>query len=724
MSTLQTRKTYAGVKRNAAVLLFILGIPAMLFAESVGVFFNQSEPQDSFAAGDVKAALEAEGYTVEMKNLSSLASSYPNKKVVISLASNNTVTAVFTEQNGSIPTGLGEQAYGLRTTTNPQLSYWAFGGDVSGNMYGGLQIAENIKFYGLAGTYNLEEAPTILKRGLKLNLPLDQISHTYQDETTAAQKAIPNVWDMSFWTTFFDESARNRYNVISIWNDHPFTSMVKLDDYPNVVIQDVTGFDGYSKTMSIEEKIDFWKEVMAYAKSRGFEFLLVTWNLFTHGATGKYGITEDPTNQNTIKYMRLSVEKLLETYPDLDGIGITQGEHMSDNDTQNSEFLAKTYGQGMANYAQKHPNRKLRFIHRWHSADFTAMKENFGSLFKQDNITFDMSYKWSIAHMYGTPVPNFMNDTHFSDLAANELMSWLTLRNDDFYFHDWGDPAYARTYLNGILSIGADWFRGFNMGSDGFQPTRTFYSKNSVTQGLLEVQRQWYMNMIWGRLSYNPQTPDQVFENILAHKFPEISAKKFFAAWSEASRGLPKVTELVQKTMRRDSDWWPEACQTKKHWITVSDFANAKPGPGSTVCSIAKTAKNSCGGAKNAYEIADEIEADALSALATVSSMNGAANTMLGVTIKNIKSMSYLTLYYACKIRGATDLNAGEMEGAKTAMGKAYCHWMKYSEIMDSMYTGMEFQKTLDLPNWHSLDKVVLKEYTDLGGEGIPSCEE
>jgi hypothetical protein len=49
---------------------------------------------------------------------------------------------------------------------------------------------------------------------------------------------------------------------------------------------------------------------------------------------------------------------------------------------------------------------------------------------------------------------------------------------------------------------------------------------------------------------------------------------------------------------------------------------------------------------------------------------------------------------------------------------------MKYSNLMDSMFTGMKMQRTKNLPDWHAHDKSVLKEYTDLGGVGFPSCEE
>jgi len=488
------------VVRLCAIGIVALALSAKVWAETVGVFFDPEVEQIKFAAGDLKAALESKHFKVEMRPLASLNAAYANKKVVVGLASNTAVTAVFAAQGGSKVAGLGEQAYGLRTTETPRKSYWALGGDANGAMYGGLQIAENIQFNGFSGNYNHEESPAIVRRGIKLNLPFDKGSLTYgRAKASGINNAIHHVWDMTFWTTWLDEMARHRYNVISIWNNHPFTSMIKLPEYPEVAIQDVTDFDGRKKVMSIDEKIEFWRRVMVYAKSRGFEFYLVNWNIWTDGATGRHGITDDKqtaaTSPETIAYMRQCMTTLLETYPDLAGFGITQGEHMSENDDDNSAFLGKTFGLGMADYARRHPERKLTFIHRWHLADFSTLKRNFGDLMVLPNVKFEMSFKYSLAHMYSAALPQRMDDKQIKPLRENKLRSWLTVRNDDFYYHNWGDPDFARAYINGMIAKG-DWFVGFYMGSDGYCPTRTFFSKNSVTQGLLEVQRQWYMFML------------------------------------------------------------------------------------------------------------------------------------------------------------------------------------------------------------------------------------
>src|SRR4051794_27037329 len=128
--------------------------------------------------------------------------------------------------------------------------------------------------------------------------------------------------------------------------------MVKVPEYPDVALKDVMRTtvrmdDSYSHTgsdmvrpanlqhlevvrkISIDGKIQFWRDVMQYAHDRGIEVYLFTWNIFTWGAESKYGISPSQTNTKTIDYLRRSVRETVLTYPLLAGIGITAGEQMS-----------------------------------------------------------------------------------------------------------------------------------------------------------------------------------------------------------------------------------------------------------------------------------------------------------------------------------------------------------------------------------------------------------
>jgi len=100
--------------------------------------------------------------------------------------------------------------------------------------------------------------------------------------------------------------------------------------------------------------------------------------------------------------------------------------------------------------------------------------------------------------------------------------------------------------------------------------------------GQLEVERRWYMEMLWGRISYNPATSDEVFKNLLAKRYPTVSAGDLFNAWTLASRSLPKVTELVMNEWKLDFHWYPEGCWSDPGrctgFRTIDDGAGAKGG--------------------------------------------------------------------------------------------------------------------------------------------------
>ena len=201
------------------------------------------------------------------------------------------------------------------------------GSDAAGAMYGGLEVAEELRIGGMDAVTADEQKPAMGMRGIKFNIPLDVRTPSYSDLGDAGQHNIPYMWDFEFWRDFIDEAAGHRYNYISLWNLHPFPSLVKVPDYPDVALDDVKRAVGlekkyYSGTgtnhdapeildktetliqMTIDEKITFWRKVMAYGKERNIDFYIVTWNIFYYGTEGKYGIDDSIDNPVTADYFR------------------------------------------------------------------------------------------------------------------------------------------------------------------------------------------------------------------------------------------------------------------------------------------------------------------------------------------------------------------------------------------------------------------------------------
>jgi hypothetical protein len=105
-----------------------------------------------------------------------------------------------------------------------------------------------------------------------------------------------------------------------------------------------------------------------------------------------------------------------------------------------------------------------------------------------------------------------------------------------------------------------------------------------------------------------------------------------------------------------------------------------------------------------------------------IGKITSGGNADLEVAINNVKQMGYLSAYYAHKIRGATYKKAGDKTKAREEMGKAYCWWMAYSRSMEATYLPDSFRNLAIAPDWKYADAAVLKEYTELGGVGVPDC--
>lgn len=327
---------------------------------NVEVYYDTQEKAVVFAAEDLAMILDKTGATATLKPLASLSQS-PGGAYFVIAQHNAELEEKLAAANGQAVGTLGEQAYALRVTKHENSTgYWALGGDRIGAMYGGIHIGE-IVAGGLVETLRDEDhSPYIARRGLKFNIPLDYRNRSHDDRGTGPQLNIAHMWDMDFWAEYLDVLARQRYNVLSLWNQHPFPHMVKLEDYPKAALDDVykAGKPGkdYDNTMvkvkdiSIDDKIKHWTKVMEMAWDRGIEIYIITWNIHLsrdRDINSLYGLSDNFRDAETKDYTRKSVKQLFLTYPLLTGIGVTAGENnmwdMSDDDKE--DWLWDTYGQ-------------------------------------------------------------------------------------------------------------------------------------------------------------------------------------------------------------------------------------------------------------------------------------------------------------------------------------------------------------------------------------------
>lgn len=686
-----------------------------LHAQDAGLFCGHDIPQVGFAASEIRAALQAKGTSCAVLDLSGFPQAAQNLRIV--LISSSAEAQPFNLSNSGPLTK--PESYSIsRQTDGTRISYIVVGADPVGAMYGGFDIAEAIRLGTLGELQVGDHEPFIARRGIKFNIPLDARTPSYSDAGDAAQQNIPEMWNIDFWHEFLDEMARDRFDVLSLWNLHPFPSLVKVPEYPDVALDDVmrttdpfdtsfslTGKDMVRssmlahleivKKMSIDEKIKFWRDVMQYAHNRGIDVYLFTWNIFVFGADGKDGITSAQDNLTTIDYFRKSVAETLITYPLLKGIGITAGENMQklSGDFTNEKWLWKTYGEGILDVKNIQPNRVIPLIHRLNQANINEVKADWTSY----SDPFDFSTKYSAAHMYSSTNPPFSKPI-LNALSAGQR-TWLEVRNDDIYSFRWGDPAFAREYISNMP--GPDKLAGFLMGPDGYIWGRECISTEPDSPRQLFIKKEGYSFMLWGRLSYDPTLSDSLFEKTLAAQFPEVDASKLFAAYCAASRVIPQINRFFWAGGGNDLGWFPEACVRhpagSKGFYTAADFMKAKTMPDAGILDIStycdKTIQQETVDGITPPQVAAALQTDAETALELLAKMPEAKEKELRLTLGDLTAMAHLGNYYAEKILGATDLalfvKTGKPELQTSAVAhlqKALDHWKLYAAVATAQY--------------------------------------
>ena len=566
--------------------------------------------------------------------------------------------------------------------------------DDAGAMYGILDLKDSLEVG--RDLTDQEFYPYLENRGVKFNIPLDARTPSYSDASTSALLNIPHMWEMDFWHAFLDQMAVNRYNVLSLWTLSPFPSLVKIPEFPEVSLEDVkvstrsfhpklSGDRIYDsdhrsrlitvKKVTIDEKIAFFQEVMAYAQARCIRVYLFTWNIFTFGTEHtNYGITPDQNNPITKSYYYCGVKALLETYPLLAGIGVTSGENMVYNGGAHEGvpfsqtdigFIRETYGAGIEDHLRAHPERKLTLIHRMQMARYAEIMNAYAD-FAGD---FEISFKYSNAHMYSHIAPPFIEE--FLAEKDPSVHFWLTVRNDDYYFYRWGDPEYARRYL---LNMPQDGLRGFYMGADGFTWGRDYTEKDGQERQLF-TEKMWYMFSIWGKLSYNVELPDVDFQIALQHKLnlSQSQSEILYQALQAVSRIIPGVNRTHWHNY--DFQWYPEGCCLylnkgfdKIVFADIYEFMDCPAIPNREYLCVKEYAQMVYQGEDtlkiSPVTVAEDIIKNAQKGLELIltTPFEGTSQEC-EKTLSDIEAMGFLGMYYGLKIKAAVELKLYCLKG-------------------------------------------------------------
>ncbi|MHC4682194.1 MAG: hypothetical protein ACYTEK_26315, partial [Planctomycetota bacterium] len=234
--------------------------------------------------------------------------------------------------------------------------------------------------------------------------------------------------DLNFWQRFLDMMAQNRFNVLSLWNLHPFTYMIRPD--------------GFGEACPFSDKElarwqRFWRRLFGMAKQRGIETYVVNWNIVVSPEFAKaHGLKErNDTSDIVRRYTRQCARQVIDEYDELTGLGVTLADWMNNmTPKEREDWIQDTFVEGM-----KQARRPAKFIHRSVLAGSPLeMRRVIDQANFPDPVWVEVKFNWS--HGHSTPTLAITHDYSSGQIderfwkpaPENYRIAWM-IRNEDFF---------------------------------------------------------------------------------------------------------------------------------------------------------------------------------------------------------------------------------------------------------------------------------------------------
>ena len=573
--------------------------------------------------------------------------------------------------------------------------------DETGLMYGLIEVGDYATSEGVSAVPEKLVNPRFPFRAVKFNLPW----HAYRGDNHESKKGNSETMrDLKFWAAFLDMMSENRLNALTLWTKHPFTYMIRAKNFPKA-------------TRWNEEELDewraFWHALFKMAKDKNIETYLVTWNTYVgqnfdkNYQPGEDG--EDNDNALVQRYNKESVTQTINEYPNLTGLGVSLGEDMDSfkNAQARADWVMDVYVDGI-----RKANRKCRFIHR---APFT--NDPSITVDALETITdFDepiiVEYKFNWSHGHSTPrlvqthtISDGSGGSYWNPEPNTFKMAWM-VRNEDFFVLNWGEPDFVREHIqvNGQSYVG-----GYFIGSEDYLPAKDLTHEESHPHyGPYAFQKQWLFYKTWGRILYDPSTPDAVFEKEFDRRYGRGLGSTLMEAEKLVSRMPLKFASFIDNSW----DWTlhSEGFLAPKYsgdgyseFVSINEILT-KDVLDDDYISIKGFVRNPGTSKITPLQLADGLESDGDRALALVSGIKPEAGSRLECELNDIKTWAHLSKYFALKLRGGVALQKYRSNGGNSNKSDAVTHleaaaqqWRSVAEITGSHYRTVPVNKQDDL---------------------------
>lgn len=361
--------------------------------------------------------------------------------------------------------------------------------------------------------------------------PLSMLGETVVEKPSAKIREVltfhhfrrpaPSFFDLSYWEAYFSLLVKTRFNRFCLFFYEPqdpsllpFPYLLDVPGFPEIR---VTGLDAEERERNLMQL----RAIAEAAHCYGIDFI--------------FGLEQNPPGkeksplpffikglaaENLIPYTYSALKQLLAFCPQIKGIFLRWGKEKMTEEEQTA-FLAPTYIRAL-----KETNRRVEL-----RISGKRLAPEMPALLKEAGIPFSVSYDhgrecFDLPYKPVKTAPEGISGGYpqqpYAFPVCHELWSAGSHR-----LLLWGDPELALRLTQTLELTGktgltvappSAWKdRGYEEGMSLFPTDYSYYT--------WEFERYWYFYLLFGRLSYNPQTSGRIWSREFIRRFGEAGTK-------------------------------------------------------------------------------------------------------------------------------------------------------------------------------------------------------
>jgi hypothetical protein len=567
------------------------------------------------------------------------------------------------------------------------------GGDLRGLMYGLLDAAAQVRARGRV--LPSKGAPATRIRGVRYFLHNEELERDW-------------FYSQDYWVEYIRMLARNRFNRFNLVFAHqtgylapPYPFWIALAEFPEIRVPGLTDDQR-------QRNLEMLRFISQTAADHGIDFTLGVWehNVQTNQKPTTTGITDE----NIGPYSRAALKAVLAACPAIRSVQMRTNSESGIPSDRQVEF----YGKWVFPAIREAGRRVTLDLRGW------IMRPGLMEAALGSGVPLRMSTKYWGEHL-GRPYPPAETWPGYSYLNFLERPDGRG-RPWDFYFELWGlgshrlllwgEPEYVRRAVSTFDLSGAGGFeidpplaqKGF-----GNRPGQWGVFTEAAKDRKFwkwEFERYWMFYLLWGRLSYDPKTPEAVWTSELQRRFGP-AAEDVYSAYRASGRVL---NEIVAAHLADPNMYiWPEV----NPGGLIDAYREVRPSDFRLIATIPEAVRNRVEGIGSAKQTPVETAARLhAAALETEQAVKRAGERLAANVEWRSSEPDFLVLAHLARFHGRRQMAADQLEyfyqtgdpaGLDTARREARGAlrvWESLAKLTDGVYPAEMAFGPDDVSHW------------------------